>query len=53
LSESATPFNAADGKRLRPKKLEAWQALRERYGNRDESGAGREAFWPRLPWPSS
>ncbi len=26
-----------DGERMRPEKLEAWQALRERYGNRDES----------------
>jgi hypothetical protein len=26
-----------DGRRMRPEKLEAWQALRERYGNRDES----------------
>jgi hypothetical protein len=25
------------GRRMRPEKLEAWQALRERYGNRDES----------------
>ena len=26
-----------DGRRMRPEKLAAWQALRERYGNRDES----------------
>jgi hypothetical protein len=26
-----------DGERMRPEKLEAWRALRERYGNRDES----------------
>jgi putative heme iron utilization protein len=26
-----------DGQRMRPEKLQAWQALRERYGNRDES----------------
>ena len=26
-----------DGQRVRPEKLEAWRALRERYGNRDES----------------
>jgi len=25
------------GRRMRPEKLEAWRALRERYGNRDES----------------
>jgi len=26
-----------DGRRMRPEKLAAWQALRERYGNRDGS----------------
>jgi len=26
-----------DGARMRPERLEAWQALRERYGNRGES----------------
>ena len=26
-----------DGQRMRPEKLEAWRALREGYGNRDES----------------
>jgi hypothetical protein len=26
-----------DGQRMRPEKLAAWHALRERYGNRDES----------------
>jgi hypothetical protein len=26
-----------DGQRMRPEKLAAWQALRERYGDRDES----------------
>jgi hypothetical protein len=26
-----------EGERMRPEKLEAWRALRERYGNRDES----------------
>jgi hypothetical protein len=26
-----------DGARMRPEKLAAWQALRERYGNRDQS----------------
>ena len=26
-----------DGQQMRPEKLAAWQALRERYGNRDES----------------
>ena len=26
-----------DGQRMRPEKLAAWQALRNRYGNRDES----------------
>jgi len=26
---------------MRPEKLEAWRALRERYGNRDESRVDR------------
>jgi hypothetical protein len=26
-----------DGEQMRPEKLEAWRALRKRYGNRDES----------------
>jgi len=30
-----------DGRRMRPEKLAAWQALRERYGNRDESRIDR------------
>jgi hypothetical protein len=30
-----------DGERMRPEKLEAWRALRERYGNRDESRVNR------------
>jgi len=30
-----------DGQRMRPGKPEAWRALRERYGNRDESRADR------------
>jgi len=30
-----------DGQRMRPEKLAAWQALRERYGNRDESTVDR------------
>ena len=30
-----------DGERLRPEKLAAWRALRERYGNRDESRVDR------------
>ena len=30
-----------DGQRMRPEKLEAWRALRERYGNRYESRADR------------
>lgn len=29
--------NLYDGQQMRPEKLAAWQALRERYGNRDES----------------
>lgn len=30
-----------DGQWMRPEKLQAWQALRERYGNRDESRVDR------------
>ena len=30
-----------DGQRMRPEKLAAWQALREHYGNRDESRVDR------------
>ena len=30
-----------DGERLRPEKVAAWRALRERYGNRDESRVGQ------------
>ena len=30
-----------DGERMRPEKLAAWRALRERYGNRDESRVDR------------
>jgi hypothetical protein len=50
-----------DGQRMHPEKLAAWQALRERYGNRDESrvdrgtrcqhrgiGRGRQLSWI---WP--
>jgi putative heme iron utilization protein len=35
-----------DGQRMRPEKLAAWQALRERYGNRDESRADRGTLLP-------
>ena len=34
------------GQRMRPKKLQAWQALRERYGNRDESRVDRGTLLP-------
>jgi hypothetical protein len=30
-----------DGQRMRPEKLETWRALRERYGDRDESRVDR------------
>jgi len=30
-----------DGQQMRPEKLQAWRALRERYGNRDESRVDR------------
>jgi len=33
-----------DGQRMRAEKLEAWRALRERYGNRDESRVDRGAL---------
>ena len=33
-----------DGERMRPEKLEAWRALRERYGNRDESRVDQGAL---------
>jgi hypothetical protein len=35
-----------DGKRMRPEKLQAWQALRERYGDRDESMVDRGRLLP-------
>jgi hypothetical protein len=35
-----------DGQRMRPERLEAWQALRERYGNRDESRVDRGRLLP-------
>ena len=33
-----------DGQRMRPEKLAAWRALRERYGNRDESRVDQGAL---------
>jgi hypothetical protein len=41
-----------DGQRIRPEKLAAWQALRERYGSRDESRVDRGRLLPPLPEPS-
>jgi hypothetical protein len=35
-----------DVPRIRPEKLAAWQALRERYGNRDESRVDRGTLVP-------
>ena len=35
-----------DGQRMRPEKLQAWQALRERYGNRDESRVDQSTLLP-------
>jgi len=35
-----------DGQRMRPEKLAAWQPLRERYGNREESRADRGRLLP-------
>jgi hypothetical protein len=37
-----------DGERMRPERLQAWQALRERYGNRDESRVHQGRLLPRL-----
>jgi len=34
-------YELYDGQRMRPEKLAAWQALRERHGNRDESRIDR------------
>ena len=31
---------------MRPERLQAWQALRERYGNRDESRVDRGRLLP-------
>ena len=33
-----------DGQRMRPEKLAAWRALRDRFGNRDESRVDRGAL---------
>ena len=33
-----------DGQQMRPEKLDVWRALRERYGNRDESRVDRGAL---------
>jgi hypothetical protein len=33
-----------DGQRMRPEKPAAWRALRERYGNRDESRVDQGAL---------
>ena len=41
-----------DGQRMRPDKLAAWQALRERYGNRDESRVDQGRLLPPLPEPA-
>ena len=35
-----------DAQRMRPEKLAAWQALRERYGNRDESRVDQGRLLP-------
>ena len=35
-----------DGERMRPEKLAAWRALREWYGNRDESRVDRGRLLP-------
>jgi hypothetical protein len=40
-----------DGQQMRPEKLQAWRALRERYGNRDASRVDRGRLLPRPPEP--
>jgi len=35
-----------DRERMRPERLQTWQALRERYGNRDESRVDRGRLLP-------
>ena len=35
-----------DGQQMRPEKLGAWRALRERYRNRDESGRSGHPLYP-------
>ena len=40
-----------DGQQMRPEKLQAWQALRERYGNRDESRVDQGRLLPRRRLP--
>jgi hypothetical protein len=35
-----------DGQRMRPERLQAWQALRERYGNRDVSRVDQGRLLP-------
>ena len=40
-----------DRERMRPERLQTWQALRERYGNRGESRIDRGRLLPRLPEP--
>jgi len=41
-----------DGQRMRPEKLAAWQALRERYGDRDESRVEQGTLLARQPEPA-
>ena len=41
------------GRRMRPEKLAAWQALRERYGDRDESRVDRGTLLAPAASPSS
>jgi len=38
-----------DGQRMRPEKLAAWRALRERYGDRDESRVDQGALLAPVP----
>ena len=44
-------YDLYDSQRMRPEKVAVWQALRERYGNRDESKVDQGTLGPGLPDP--
>ena len=43
-SDDAASRDLYDGQQMRPEKLDVWRALRQRYGNRDESRVDRGAL---------